>query len=94
MASATNATQSRRGSKRRKRRNLHQPRVSLSSATTKLQVESNSDALRERWIDILSLEQQSSSSATSVRLDNQYEQRYYYEAEILADKLLLGLDTK
>ena len=93
VASAGTATQSRRGSKqkRRKRRHLRQSRVSLSSATTKLQVESNTDALRERWVDILSLQQ--SSPDTSIRLENQYEQRYYYEAEILADKLL-GLDTK
>ena len=88
---AGTATQSRRDSKRRKRRHLHQSRASLSSATTKLQVESNTDALRERWVDILSLEQYSPD--TSIRLENQYEQRYYYEAEILADKLL-GLDTK
>ena len=91
VAFAGTDNQSRRDSKRRKRRHLHQSRVSLSSATTKLQVESNTDALRERWVDILSLQQY--SPATSIRLENLDEQRYYYEAEILADKLL-GLDTK
>jgi len=39
---------------------------------------------RERWVDILSSEQNSNS----VRLDNKNEERYYFEAEVLADKLL------
>ena len=40
--------------------------------------------LRDRWVDILSFEQNSDS----VRLEDKNEEQYYFEAEILTDKLL------
>jgi hypothetical protein len=67
--------------KRRRKQQRHQ---SASITATKLTENNSNESLRERWVDILSLEDDSNS----VRLDNQKERKYYYEAEILADKLL------
>mmetsp|Transcript_20605 Transcript_20605/g.37227 ORF Transcript_20605/g.37227 Transcript_20605/m.37227 type:complete len:420 (+) Transcript_20605:94-1353(+) len=72
----------RRSTTRRRQRQPTPP-----SRATKLSESNSEETLRERWVDILSLEQDSNS----VRLENQQEEQYYYEAEILADKLL-GLD--
>mmetsp|Transcript_39254 Transcript_39254/g.82540 ORF Transcript_39254/g.82540 Transcript_39254/m.82540 type:complete len:470 (-) Transcript_39254:64-1473(-) len=65
----------------------HRQLPTSPSRTTKLSEGNSQETLRERWVDILSLEQDSNS----VRLENRREQNYYYEAEVLADKLL-GLD--
>lgn len=52
--------------------------------TTKLADGNLELTLRDRWVDILSFEQKSNS----VRLEDKHEERYYFEAEVLADKLL------
>jgi len=80
--------------KRRKRKVVQPTTLSATKLTT---IENhNSDTLRERWVDILSLDNKYSNNCggytNSIRIENQNEQEYIYNAEILADKLL-GLDN-
>lgn len=83
--------------KRKRKISARQPPTTLS-ATKLSTIDSNNshdDTLRERWVDILSLENKYSNCGgytNSIRIENQNEQEYIYNAEILADKLL-GLDN-
>ena len=78
--------------KRRKRISARLP--TTLSATKLTTIDTRDDTLRERWVDILSLENKSNCGGytNSIRIENQNEQEYIYNAEILADKLL-GLDN-
>ncbi|KAL3759941.1 hypothetical protein ACHAWU_000564 [Discostella pseudostelligera] len=87
---------------RRRRRRLERQRTGqlssssphlISSRTKPLLINSRSirqqhyNSLRERWLDILALDEYN----RGVRSENRWERRYHYEAELLADTLL-GLD--
>eukprot|EP00580_Thalassiosira_gravida_P017569 CAMPEP_0201663574 /NCGR_PEP_ID=MMETSP0494-20130426/5327_1 /ASSEMBLY_ACC=CAM_ASM_000839 /TAXON_ID=420259 /ORGANISM="Thalassiosira gravida, Strain GMp14c1" /LENGTH=302 /DNA_ID=CAMNT_0048142193 /DNA_START=78 /DNA_END=983 /DNA_ORIENTATION=- len=75
---------------RRPRHTTAAPSSPSSRVSSKLLHANNSDVtLRERWVDILSYEHDNPTN--SVRLGNRQEEGYYYEAELLADKLL-GID--
>ena len=81
--------------KRRKRISARQPTTLSATKLTTIDNQ-HDDTLRERWVDILSLDKQYNNNCgsytTSIRIENQNEQEYIYNAEILADKLL-GLDN-
>lgn len=47
------------------------------------------ESLRDRWVDIL---HSSYDASNAIRLETREEEEFYYSAEILADKLLTGLD--
>ena len=47
------------------------------------------EMLRNRWIAIL---QNSYEQSNAIRLENSEEEEYYYNAEMLADKLITGFD--
>ncbi|KAL9178513.1 hypothetical protein ACHAXT_001851 [Thalassiosira profunda] len=83
-SSAAAATAARSARRRRRRR-----RPSASSrVATRLADTNSEEGLRQRWVEILSLDDR---AASPVRLENGRERRYYYEAEVLADQLL-GMD--
>jgi len=94
---AAAAVKQRSTAKRRKRKVGVQPTtLSATKLTTIDNHKSHDDTLRERWVDILSLDKQYNNNCdgytNSIRIENQNEQEYIYNAEILADKLL-GLDN-
>mmetsp|Transcript_15642 Transcript_15642/g.28066 ORF Transcript_15642/g.28066 Transcript_15642/m.28066 type:complete len:448 (+) Transcript_15642:168-1511(+) len=74
----------------RRRRHTAGPSSPSSRVSSELLHANSSEAtLRERWVDLLSHEHDNAND--SVRLGNRREETYYYEAELLADKLL-GVD--
>lgn len=90
---AAAAVKQRSTAKRKRKISARQP--TTLSATKLTTIDNRDDTLRERWVDILSLENKYSNCGgytNSIRIENQNEQEYIYNAEILADKLL-GLDN-
>ncbi|KAL7530216.1 hypothetical protein ACHAWF_003289 [Thalassiosira exigua] len=73
------AAKRREGSKSKRRRRTP------VAAFPRLGTASSNETLRDRWVDILSLEHDEKSS---IRLETRREAQYYYESEILVDKLL------
>ena len=92
---AAAAVKQRSTAKRKRKISARQPTtLSATKLTTIDSNNSHDDTLRQRWVDVLSLENKYSKCGgytNSIRLENQNEQEYIYNAEILADKLL-GLD--
>jgi len=93
---AAAAVKQRSTAKRKRKISARQPTTLSATKLTTIYSNNSHDTLRERWVDILSLDKQYNNNCdgytNSIRIENQNEQEYIYNAEILADKLL-GLDN-
>ena len=63
-------------------------RRQLEPVSTRLHANTK-ETLRERWVDIL---QSTYDESSAIRLETRREEEHYYSAELLADKLLNGID--